>query len=123
MAGARKPVVVAEGLLGYFSMPERRRVASAIAEALDACGGGAFVCDLRAREGGAGVAGMARALKAGIRIVTRGRGAREDFADHDAVRRYFSDCNFSRCRTVAVDAVVPHLSHLRSPGAVWIAAR
>jgi O-methyltransferase involved in polyketide biosynthesis len=122
LTGARRPVVVAEGLLGYFPMDERSRLARTIASALKRAGGGHFVCSLRAKEGGSGVAVMVRTLKAGIRLVTRGRGAREDFADLGAVRRYFDAAGFDGSHTVDVAQVTPHLAHLRSPGNVWVAS-
>src|SRR5690606_41190369 len=34
LAGSQRPVVIAEGLLGYFSMQERESLASAVAGAL-----------------------------------------------------------------------------------------
>ena len=120
LRGAERPVVVAEGLLGYFPMDERRAIARAVAEALGRGKGGLFVCDLRAAEGGAGVAAAAKVLKAGIRIVTRGRGAREDFPSHDAIEAYFRDVGFTESDRVPSNAF-PHLAHVTSPAAIWYA--
>lgn len=120
LAGKERPVVVAEGLLGYFPMHERLAVASAVAAALEKVGGGDFVCDLRAKEGGPQVAAAARVLKLGIRLATKGRGTREDFQSVGAVRGYFADAGFRDAQPVDTSAL-PHLAHLRSPGRVWVA--
>lgn len=120
LAGSERPAVVAEGLLGYFPMHERLAVARSVAAALTEVGGGDFVCDLRADEGGRQVAAAARALKLGIRLATKGRGSREDFTSIGAVRAYFADAGFVDALPVDT-AALPHLTHLRSPGRVWVA--
>jgi O-methyltransferase involved in polyketide biosynthesis len=117
LEGTERPVVVCEGVLGYFELEERVRVARAVARALG--GRGAFVCDLRAREGGRPVAAAAKLLRAGIWLVTRGRGAREDFPSTAAVERFFEDSGFAQAEPVSVERAAPHLEHLRSPGRVW----
>jgi hypothetical protein len=75
------------------------------------------LCDLRAKEGGPGVALAAKLLKGGIRVLTRGRGAGADFADRAAIERFFTTAGF---RTSApIERAVPHLRHLRNPMKVW----
>lgn len=118
LAGAEQPVVIAEGLLGYFEPEERARLARSIAAALRRAGGGSFLCDLRAREGGRGVELASRFLKLGIRAVTRGRGARADFASVAEVRDFFERAEFSFADS-ADSAVLPHLEGLRTPGRIW----
>ncbi len=118
LVGAARPVVIAEGLLGYFPLDERTRIASSVREGLARSGGGSFLCDLRAREGGATVAAAATVLRAGIRLVTRGRGAREDFPGIEAVRRFFRDAGFDGAEPVD-QALLPHLAHVTSPGRIW----
>jgi O-methyltransferase involved in polyketide biosynthesis len=118
IAGAARPVVVAEGLLGYFELGERRRIVQAIARAL-APARGTLLCDLRAGEGGARIAAAARILRGAIWIATRGRGAREDFRDPEAVRTFLIEAGFEQADTVDVDRAVPELAHLRSPARVW----
>ncbi len=118
LRGAERPVVVAEGLLGYFSIAERAKIARDIAEALRATGGGTFLTDLRSRSGSKSVAMAAKALRLGIRVATRGRGAREDFEDHDRIRRFFGETGFDEAS--ALDpAVFPHLASFESPIAVF----
>lgn len=113
--GAERPVVIAEGLLGYFARPDRERLVRSIARALD--GRGALVCELRTAPADAAVAGAVRVLKGGIRLVTRGRGTREDFADHDDVRRFFLDAGFAEAKPLA-----PLEPSIRTPARVWRAA-
>lgn len=117
LKGAARPVVVAEGLLGYFPRDAREEVASAVASALG--GRGALVCDLRiAGEGGRAVAGAARFLKGGIRLVTQGRGVAEDFASEADVLTFFSDAGYATAS--AVDPA--HLGREKrpaTPARIW----
>jgi O-methyltransferase involved in polyketide biosynthesis len=115
--GAERPAVIAEGVLGYFARPERLRIARAIATAL-APRGGSFLCDLRAQEGGRSVAVAARILKTGIKLVTRGRGAAEDFASDEDVRGFFAEAGFAEAAPVDARAV-PGTPSVASPAKVW----
>lgn len=119
LRGASRPVVVAEGVLGYFARADRERLARTVARALD--GRGAFVSELRTKSGDRSVATAVTVLRAGIRLATKGRGAREDFADPDDVRRFLRDAGFSSAEPLAQDRV-PHLASVRSPARVWRAA-
>jgi O-methyltransferase involved in polyketide biosynthesis len=116
--GAARPVVIAEGLLGYFELAERAKVVRAIARALSPARG-RLICDLRAGEGGAPIAAAARILRGAIWIATRGRGAREDFPSRDAAREFLVAAGFSGAEIVPVESAVPKLAHLRSPANVW----
>jgi O-methyltransferase involved in polyketide biosynthesis len=118
LEGAERPVVIAEGLLGYFALPERTRIVAAVCDGLKSAGGGSFLCDMRAKEGGAAVAAAAEILKAGISVVTRGRGVREDFESHDDVRAFFADTGFDSAEPVSL-ASLPHLAGVKSPARVW----
>ncbi|MGZ3452437.1 MAG: class I SAM-dependent methyltransferase [Polyangiales bacterium] len=114
--GKARPVVIAEGLFSYFSPEDRARLARAIRNALPA--GGIFTCDARAKEGGAGIAIGARVLKAGIKLVTRGRGVREDFASHDEVRAFFRKTGFSSSDPIDLRDV-PGAPKVPTPARVW----
>jgi len=114
---AVRPVVVAEGLMGYFDRDEQTRLARSIRSAL-APRNGSFLCDLRASEGGRSVAFAARFLKAGIRLITRGRGVRADFRDTEDVRAFFAEAGFSSA-TPADPSTLHDLAHVPSPARVW----
>lgn len=117
LRGAARPVVIAEGVMGYFPRPERLALARAVAAAL-APVAGAFLCDLRAREGGRAVAVAARIVKGGIKLLTRGRGAAEDFAGDDDVRAFFAEAGF-RAAAPIDSRRVPGTPKVDSPAKVW----
>jgi O-methyltransferase involved in polyketide biosynthesis len=123
LEGAERPVVIAEGLLGYFALPERARIVRAVSRALASAGGGTLLCDLRSGEGGPAIAVAAKLLRGAIWVATRGRGARQDFASAEAVRDFLLDAGFSSALPVSVESATPHLAHLRSPARVWRATR
>lgn len=119
LRGAERPVVVAEGVLGYFARPDRERLAAAVARALE--GRGAFVTELRTASGDPSVAAAVTVLRASIRLATKGRGAREDFVDPDDVRRFFAEAGFRSAEPLEHERV-PHLAGIRTPARVWRAA-
>jgi O-methyltransferase involved in polyketide biosynthesis len=123
LARGKRRAVIAEGLLGYFDPRDRSRIVKSVAEALAANGGGIFLCDLRAREGGSSVAVAAKVLRAAIWLVTRGRGARQDFRSADEVRAFFAAAGFSSAEPVRVEDATPQLASLRGPARVWRAER
>ncbi|MCA9641339.1 MAG: class I SAM-dependent methyltransferase [Polyangiaceae bacterium] len=114
LEGSRRPVIIAEGLLGYFDTGERRRLASAIAGALRRTQhvprySASFLCDLRVRSATSKTRVAVRAMRAAIRVVTRGRGAREDFDSEDAIYRLFTGAGFDAARPID-PAQVPDLN-------------
>lgn len=117
---ARRPVVVAEGLVGYFAPEERARLATGIARALAGVGGGAFVCDLRSNEGGRAIARARHGLELGIKLVTRGRGSRADFASADEVRSFFARAGFRDAAPIEPTRV-PRVAQIPSPARIWVA--
>ncbi len=90
LRGAERAMVIAEGVLGYFDVAERARIALGVAEGLRAAKQGVFLCDLRDRTktGAAGVG--VPVLRGAVRLVTRGRGLREDFASEEAITSFFA---------------------------------
>jgi O-methyltransferase involved in polyketide biosynthesis len=90
--GARSAVVIAEGVIGYFDMAERERIARAVITGLRSSERGVFLCDLRDRDRMASVRYAAPVLRGAVRLVTRGRGLREDFANGDAITALFARC-------------------------------
>lgn len=91
-----RPVVVAEGLLGYFDAPARRRVLHGVARSLRAVGGGTIVCSLHTAAAQARVGRAAKVMRVAQRGVTRRR-MPAPYADLDAIERVFTDVGFDRC--------------------------
>jgi O-methyltransferase involved in polyketide biosynthesis len=116
--GAARPVVVAEGLLGYFALDDVSALAGRVARVLE--GRGAFVFELRSEEDDAGMGFAVKVVKATIALGTRGRGTRRDFIDAEALRRCFLDAGFAEVEALKPDRV-PHLAHVRPPTRVWVA--
>jgi O-methyltransferase involved in polyketide biosynthesis len=119
LAGACRPVVLAEGVLGYFDWAERADIAASIRRGLAAAGGGSFLCDFRTQEDGRETAAAVKVLRAGIRLVTRGRGARGDFATRDDVRAFFQAAGFASSEPFDHVLLPPRLARLPSPARVW----
>ncbi len=116
LGDAERPVVMAEGVLTYFSQTERDRLTRSVREALG--GRGAFVGELRARQHSTAAVTI-KALRAGIRLVTRGRGSGGDMPSHEASQRSFLDAGFSSVR--AIDpARWAHLADSPHPSRVWV---
>jgi O-methyltransferase involved in polyketide biosynthesis len=116
LRGARRPAIIAEGVLGYFGLEERRRILGAARQGLGNAPEGIFLCDLRT---GTGELRPAVALLRGaIRVATSGRGAREDYADDATVRAAFHAAGFSGADKLEASRL-PDLAHLTIPAAVW----
>jgi O-methyltransferase involved in polyketide biosynthesis len=113
VAGAARPVVVAEGLVSYFDGAGRRRLFAAIGEAL-AGSGGAFVCDLHTRVNQARVGRSAAALRLAIGALTRRRRALDPFADENELRAALVDAGFTTITIATPEAHAPQQPALRS---------
>ncbi|MFW5925684.1 MAG: class I SAM-dependent methyltransferase [Myxococcota bacterium] len=118
LAGARRPAVVAEGLVGYFASDERLRILRSVHEGLSGASDGIFLCDLRTRDAGQRLGPAVKAMRLGIRLVTRGRGIRSDFADDAEVRAFFTQGGFAQADKLDASRL-PDLAHLPFPSAVW----
>ncbi len=92
LAGARRALVNAEGVLGYFDVGERETIVRGVARGLRAAHEGTFLCDLRDRERAVQSGFAVSVLRGAVQVVTRGRGLREDFADAGAVASFFAGC-------------------------------
>lgn len=117
LRGATRPLVMAEGLLGYFARADRERLLATVARALPP--GGVFVGELRTKPTQPAMGAAVGILKGGIRLVTRGRGTREDYEDLDAVRHALEGAGFSEGAAPLRLERVPHLATLRTPARVW----
>ncbi|HET6585698.1 MAG TPA: class I SAM-dependent methyltransferase [Nannocystaceae bacterium] len=123
VAGARRPVVVAEGLASYFDGAGRRRLFGAVGEAI-AGTAGAFVCDLHTRVNQARVGRSAALLRLAIGALTRRRRALDPYEDEHEVTAALRDAGFSSITIATPDAHVtrrPALRRLHSPAIVIIA--
>lgn len=113
---ARRPVIVAEGLLSYLAPRERQQLYTSVAGALGTQG--LFVCDLHTQAGQASVGMAASVLRTAIRTVIRRRNALDPYADETEVRRVMGtsglpDVSFVDPR--AHYAAQPKLRRLHSP--------
>jgi O-methyltransferase involved in polyketide biosynthesis len=115
LRGARSAVVIAEGVLGYFDLAERERIVRAVIEGLRSAQRGVFLCDLRDRDRMASVGYAVPVLRAAVRLVTRGRGLREDFETSDAIGAFFA-------RSGAYASPVETPSERAMPTRIWRAA-
>jgi O-methyltransferase involved in polyketide biosynthesis len=119
LRGASCPVVIAEGVLGYFDWTERAQIAASVQRGLMAAGGGSFLCDFRTEEDGREMAGAMAVLRAGIRLVTSGRGLRRDFATRDDVRAFLKEAGFVSAEPFDPKRLAPSLARKPSPVRVW----
>ncbi len=123
LAGAARPVVVAEGLVSYFDGAGRRRVFAAVGEAL-AGTRGAFVCDLHTRVNQAKVGRSAAALRLAIGALTRRRRALDPFADENELRGALNDAGFGAITIATPQTYAPQrpaLRGLHSPALIVVA--
>lgn len=82
LAGATRPVVVAEGLIGYFEDPIKLQIVAAIRRAFADNPHATCLADVRISNR---TPEATRTLRLGIRILTRNRGAPPGFASAQAV--------------------------------------
>ena len=94
LQGAERPVVIAEGVVGYFGRALQKKLLRAVHGAL--AGRGAMLADLRVKK--AGNHRATRLLRLGILVATRGRGAADSFRSEDEVQRLFHDAGFGEVR-------------------------
>lgn len=92
LAGAARPVVVAEGLIGYFEHPVKRRIVAAIHRAFAGNPRAANLVDVRISNS---TPEATRTLRLGIRILTRNRGAPPGFPGEQAVLDLWRGAGFS----------------------------
>lgn len=109
LEGSTNPVIVAEGLIGYFDDPTKHQIISAVHRAL--AGRGAFLADVRivGRDPEA-----TRTLRLGIRIITRNRGASPGFQDESAALELWRSAGFTHAELLPLrdTAAPPVLSRI-----------
>jgi O-methyltransferase involved in polyketide biosynthesis len=120
-----RPVVVAEGLVSYFDFGQRSTLFSSIASAFRRNRRGSFVCDLHIATPGRSLELATRVLETGIRVVTRGQGARPPFRDRAHVESCLREAGFDAVEVLQPQdyiAVQPRLAEVFSPASI-VAAR
>lgn len=118
LAGAERAAVIAEGLLTYFPWDERARLVQSVCRGLSAANQGELLCDLRDQATSAPTAMAVGAVRAGIKLVTRGRGIYDEFDSSEGVRRFFGEAGFTQSEPLDTTSL-PDLAHLRFPARVW----
>lgn len=93
LAGAARPVVVAEGLIGYFEDPIKQQIVAAIRRACADNPYATCLADVRIANS---TPEATRTLRLGIRILTRNRGAPPGFASAQAVLDLWHRAGFTR---------------------------
>lgn len=119
IAGARRPVVIMEGVLMYFAWPDRVQVLESICAGLREAGGGDFLCDLQTRDREHEAGPAPELLRRGIKMVTRGRGVAPPWNDWRHVETFFEDRGFDEVRPLLAKDFVEEdrrLARMRSPG-------
>jgi hypothetical protein len=125
LAGSKRPVVISEGMLPYFSFPDAETLLRSIATALRSTGvTGHYLTDVqradRERKFGPGP----QVLRQAINLVTRGQGGERPFRDLEHVDRFFALAGFDageELRPRDFYAGEPRLRDLRSPTSIWLA--
>jgi len=96
LEGTERPVVLLEGVLGYFDRRVQQELVNAIRGAL--AGRGRLVFDMRVKQ--VGHAGHS-ALLSGIKIATRGRGAAPSYESSSEVDALLRRAGFKQVRVLA----------------------
>jgi O-methyltransferase involved in polyketide biosynthesis len=126
LAGAKKPVVLAEGLVSYFDIAGRTKLFATIASALARNGGGHFIADLHTKDAQAKMGGATKTLRSAIRVITRRKNALDPFADEAALGEALLSAGFTDWRIAKPEPYVvqkPVLAHARSPAHIvdaWV---
>jgi O-methyltransferase involved in polyketide biosynthesis len=110
---AKRPAIIAEGVLGYFHPEQRMQLVHDLARTVR---NGIFLCDLRSREGG--VQGAAKLLRMGIKLITGGRGTAEDFESEASIADFFARAGFVSAEPIDLREI-PEAPQVKTPARVW----
>lgn len=119
IAGAKRPVVITEGVLMYFAWKERVQLLDSIASGLKAAGGGHYLCDLQTRDREHEAGPAPDLLRKGIKLVTGGRGVAPGWDDWTHVEHFFRARGFDEIRPLLSEDFLTEegrLARMRSPG-------
>lgn len=125
LRGAKRPVVISEGMIDYFELGDREMLLQNIAKGLrDTGASGHYITDVhradRERNYGPGPA----VLRTAIKLATKGQGPAEPFRNLEQVERTFALAGFDENRELRPKELAdrePRLRQLRSPTSVWLA--
>ncbi len=125
LAGAKRPVVISEGMIDYFELRERETLLESIAKALRSTGvGGHYLTDThradRERNFGPGPA----VVRTAIKLATKGQGPAEPFRNLEQVERTFALAGFDEARELRPKELAerePRLKRIKSPTSVYLA--
>ena len=125
LAGAKRPVVISEGMIDYFELRDREILLHNIATALRANGvGGHYITDThradRERNFGPGPA----VVRTAIKLATKGQGPAEPFRNLEQIERTFALAGFDEGRELRPKDLCeqePRLKQIKSPTTVWMA--
>jgi O-methyltransferase involved in polyketide biosynthesis len=118
LAGSKRAVVIMEGLIVYFDLSERIRIANIIRKALESAGGGHFLCDLPIREYSGTVAFASSVRRMIVKVLTSGRGVGE-FPSRQVAREFLVASGFNTIRQLE-NATRPNSPRIRLPERIWL---
>lgn len=101
LRGYKNPVVITEGLLGYFGYKDRLRIVSSIAKALQSEKGGSLICDVDIGSAHARMSMAVTVMKLIINMITGGRGGEELFKDEQETHQFFEKAGFASIERIA----------------------
>ena len=116
LEGAERPAVVAEGLLGYLTLPQRVALLTSVRAAL-APSGGVFVFDSHLADAQAAVGRASQVLRSLIGVLTRGQGVRDPFPDAATAESAYRAAGFTRIERfepLALQDEIPELARVYS---------
>jgi O-methyltransferase involved in polyketide biosynthesis len=125
LAGAKRPVVISEGMLPYFPFPDAEKLLRNIVAGLRSTGvTGYYLTDLQRADRERKFGPAPQVLRQAINLVTRGQGADRPFRDLEHVDRFFALAGFDAGEELRPRDFVeaePRLRDLRSPTSIWLA--
>jgi hypothetical protein len=125
LAGAKRPVVISEGMLDYFDLDDRQKLLENLVKGFHKAGvGGYYLTDLQRGDRERKVGPAAMVLRQAIRLATGGQGPAKPFRDLEHVDRVFALAGFDHGQELKPKPLAelePRLHRLRSPTSVWLA--
>ncbi len=125
LAGAKRPVILSEGMLPYFPFSDAEKLLRNIVAGLRGHGqGGHYLTDLQRADRERKFGPAPQVLRQAINLVTRGQGADRPFRDLEHVDRFFALAGFEggeELRPRDFQDREPRLQTLRSPTSIWLA--